>query len=53
MSIEVSNESGVEVDEVTLAELGRFVLEQLKVDPLAELSVLLVDPDAMAALHLQ
>jgi probable rRNA maturation factor len=53
MSIEISNESGVEVDEVALAQLGRFVLDDLRIDPLAELSVLLVDPDAMAALHLQ
>jgi probable rRNA maturation factor len=53
VSIEVSNESGVDVGEVVLTELGRFVLDRLRVDPLAELSVLLVDPDAMAALHLQ
>jgi len=53
MSIEVSNESGVEVDEVALSTLGRFVLDRMHVDPLAELSVLLVDPDAMAALHQQ
>ena len=53
MSIEVSNESGVEVDEVALTALGRFVLDRMRVDPLAELSVLLVDPDAMAALHQQ
>lgn len=53
MSIEVSNESGVEVDEVALTTLGRFVLDRMHVDPLAELSVLLVDPDAMAALHQQ
>ena len=33
--------------------LGRFVLDRMRVDPLAELSVLLVDPDAMAALHQQ
>ena len=29
MSIEVSNESGVEVDEVALTTLGRFVLDQI------------------------
>ena len=53
MSIEVNNESGVAVDEVALAELGRFVLDALQIDPLAEVSVLLVDLDTMAALHQQ
>ena len=53
MSIEINNESGVEVDEAALAELGRFVLDAMGVDPLAELSVLLLDAEAMAALHVQ
>jgi probable rRNA maturation factor len=53
VSIEVNNESGVAVDEVALTELGRFVLDALRIDPLAEVSVLLVDPDTMAALHQQ
>ncbi|HJQ44319.1 MAG TPA: rRNA maturation RNase YbeY [Jatrophihabitantaceae bacterium] len=53
MSIEVNNESGVDVDEAALAQLGRFVLDRLGIDPLAELSVLLLDAEAMAALHVQ
>ena len=53
MSIEINNESGYDVDEVALTRLGRFVLDDLRVDPLAELSVLLLDPDSMAALHVQ
>jgi probable rRNA maturation factor len=53
MSVEVNNESGVEVDELALADLGRFVLDALRIDPLAEVSVLLVDVDTMAALHQQ
>ena len=51
MSIEIANESGVEVDEPELAALARHVLDELRVHPLAELSVLLVDPAAMAELH--
>ena len=43
MSIEVANESGVEVDETRLVALSRFVLDQLRIHPLAELSLLLVD----------
>jgi probable rRNA maturation factor len=53
MTVEVNNESGADVDERALAELGRFVLDALRIDPLAELSVLLVDAEAMAALHVQ
>jgi probable rRNA maturation factor len=53
VSVEVNNESGADVDEKALAELGRFVLDALRIDPLADVSVLLVDADTMAALHLQ
>ena len=41
MSIEINNESGADVDEAALATLGRFVLDAMGVDPLAELSVVL------------
>ena len=51
MSVEVLNESGDPVDETTLAELAGYLLERLRVHPLAELSVLLVDEAAMAELH--
>jgi probable rRNA maturation factor len=53
LSVEVNNESGTAVDEKALADLGRFVLDALRIDPLAEVSVLLVDSDTMAALHQQ
>jgi probable rRNA maturation factor len=53
VSIEVANESGAAVDEGTLVALSRHVLERMGIHPLAELSVLLVDPAAMAALHEQ
>jgi len=53
VSVEVNNESGVDVDEPALARLGRFVLDALRIDPLAEVSVLLVDTETMAALHQQ
>jgi probable rRNA maturation factor len=53
MSVEINNESGAQVDEVALARLGRFVLEAMQINPLAELSVVLLDADSMAALHTQ
>jgi probable rRNA maturation factor len=51
MTIEIANESGVEVDEAGLAALARHVLDGMRVHPLAELSVLLVDEAAMSDLH--
>jgi probable rRNA maturation factor len=51
VSIEIRNESGVDVDEAGLAALARHVLDGMRVHPLAELSVLLVDEVAMTGLH--
>lgn len=53
MTIEIANESGVTVDEVALAAVARYVLDQLRIHPLAELSVLLVDEVAMTELHMK
>jgi len=53
VSIEIANESGVEVDETSLASLARHVLDGMRVHPLAELSVLLVDEPAMTELHMR
>jgi probable rRNA maturation factor len=52
--IDVANESGTTVaglEEHELAECARHVLDAMHVHPQAELSVLLVDEDAIAALH--
>ncbi|MFP3712751.1 rRNA maturation RNase YbeY [Puerhibacterium sp. TATVAM-FAB25] len=56
MSIEVNNESGYAVeglDEAEFAALARFVLDALHVHPLSELSILFVDADVMADLHVR
>ena len=53
MTIDVNDESGAGVDAPRLAALARFVLDRLRVHPLAELSVLAVDAEAMTALHVQ
>jgi probable rRNA maturation factor len=42
-----------DVDEVRLTALARFVLDAMKVSPLAELSVLLVEEKAMTDLHVR
>ncbi|WP_336923618.1 rRNA maturation RNase YbeY [Aquipuribacter sp. SD81] len=52
--IDVANESGTvieDLDEHELAECARFVLDAMHVHPQAEMSVVLVDEAAMAALH--
>ncbi len=53
MTIEINNESSSTVDDVALMQLARHVLDALGINPLAELSVVLLDSDAMAALHEQ
>lgn len=53
MTVDVANESGVSLDELTLAGLAAHVLDAMGVHPLAELSILLVDIAAMEQLHLR
>ena len=53
MSIDINNESGVEADEAAIVALARFVLAEMGIHPLAELSILLVDSGAMEQLHIQ
>ncbi|MEU6643363.1 rRNA maturation RNase YbeY [Saccharomonospora sp. NPDC046836] len=51
MSIEIANESGVNVDETSIVAAARFALDKMEVSPLAELSVLLVTLEVMEELH--
>ena len=51
MSIEVLNESGESLDVDHLVGLSRFVLERMRVHPLAELCIKAVDEDTMAELN--
>jgi probable rRNA maturation factor len=53
MSIDINNESGAKVEESTIVALARFVLDEMGIHPLAELSILLVDVAAMEQLHIQ
>jgi probable rRNA maturation factor len=53
VTVDVNDESGAGVDGPRLAALARFVLDRLRVHPLAELSVLAVDVEAMTTLHVQ
>ena len=54
MSIEVANESGVaDIDEERLSRLARYVLDVMRVHPLAELSLVLVDEGPMTDLNMR
>jgi probable rRNA maturation factor len=51
LSIEVLNESGRELDVNRLAALSRFVLDRMRVHPLAELCIKAVDEPTIAELN--
>jgi probable rRNA maturation factor len=51
VSIEVNNESGVEVDEPLIASVARYALDAMRVSPAAELCVTAVTLDTMSELH--
>jgi probable rRNA maturation factor len=51
LSIEIANESGMAVDEPSIAAAARFALDRLGVSRLAELSLSLVGLEVMADLH--
>ena len=51
MGIEIINESGSEVDEAGITAVAGFALTEMGVNPLAELSVLIVDLEHMTELN--
>ncbi len=51
MTVDINNESGLEADSTGLVRLATFTLDQLRIHPQAELSILLVDEATMSAYH--
>jgi probable rRNA maturation factor len=51
LSVDINNESGAVVEEDALRELAQYVIGQMEVHPLADLSMLLVDEAHMSNLH--
>jgi probable rRNA maturation factor len=51
VSIEIANESGIDVDSDAVLAVARHALDEMGVNPLAELSILLVDVDYMTELN--
>ncbi len=53
MSVDVLNETDYRLDEIELVALSRYVMEQMRVHPGADLCIRLVDEPAMEVLHVQ
>jgi probable rRNA maturation factor len=53
LSIEIANESGADVNADIILTVARHALDEMGVNPLAELSILLVDVDYMTELNRQ
>jgi probable rRNA maturation factor len=53
VSIEINNESAIQVDEAALQRLAVYALDAMHVHPDAELAIVLVDEGAMEQLHVQ
>lgn len=53
MSIDVNNESGTDIDEQAILDVARYAVARMRIHPLSELSVIVVDAEAMEQLHLQ
>lgn len=53
MTVEITNESGMVVDETVLLRMMAHQLARLHVSPDADVAILLVDEGAMEALHVQ
>ncbi|HZE38553.1 MAG TPA: rRNA maturation RNase YbeY [Stackebrandtia sp.] len=51
MTIEIANESGATVDTAAICDVARHALSEMGVNPLADLSILVVDSGYMAELN--
>ena len=49
--IDINNESGEPVNELRLVQLARFALDELRIHPQADLSILLVNEETMSSYH--
>ncbi|MEY3384447.1 MAG: rRNA maturation RNase YbeY [Actinomycetota bacterium] len=53
MTIEINNESEIEVDLKSTRELASYVIEQLKLHPMVDLGIIFVNEKPMTDLHIQ
>jgi probable rRNA maturation factor len=53
VTIEINNESDVEVDLKTVRSVAEYVIEQLKLHPMVDLGIIFVNEKPMSDLHVQ
>ena len=53
MSIEISNESAIEVDTLRVQKLATFVRDELKLHPMVDVGIIFVDEAPMEDLHIK
>ena len=53
MSIEISNESSIEIDIDRVQALASFVREELKLHPMVDVGIIFVDEEPMTDLHVK
>ena len=53
MSIEISNESAIEVDTLRVLALAGFVRQELKLHPMVDVGIIFVDEEPMTELHIK
>ncbi|OZG60204.1 endoribonuclease YbeY [Bifidobacterium lemurum] len=53
MSVEVTNETSWTIDPKVFSDLGLWVLDQMRVSTQSDLTIMFVDPDPIAELHMR
>ena len=53
MSVEVTNETVWQIDGKVFSDLGIWVMDQMRVSTQSDLTIMFVDPDPIAQLHLR
>ena len=53
MSVEVTNETVWQIDGKVFSDLGIWVMDQMRVSTQSDLTIMFVDPDPIAQLHMR
>lgn len=53
MSVEVTNETAWQIDGKIFSDLGVWVMSQMRVSTQSDLTIMFVDPDPIAQLHMR
>ena len=53
MSVEVTNETAWQIDGKIFSDLGVWVMSQMRVSAQSDLTIMFVDPDPIAQLHMR